>query len=70
MTGEVSLQGNSMPIGGLPEKLMAAHRAGVKKVLVPKENEEDLDDVPEEIRNLLDIHLVEHLEDVIRETGL
>ena len=49
---------------------MAAHRAGVKKVLVPKENEEDLEDVPEEIRNLLDIHLVEHLEDVIRETGL
>ena len=70
MTGEITLTGKVTAIGGLPEKLMAAHRAGVKKVLVPKENEEDLEDVPEEIRNLLDIHLVEHLEDVIRETGL
>ncbi len=70
MTGEITLTGRVTAIGGLPEKLMAAHRAGVKKVLVPKENEEDLEDVPEEIRNLLEIHLVDHLDDVIRETGL
>ncbi|MBQ6529110.1 MAG: endopeptidase La, partial [Clostridia bacterium] len=70
MTGEITLTGKVTAIGGLPEKLMAAHRAGVKKVLVPRENEEDLEDVPEEIRSLLEIRLVEHAEEVMEETGL
>ena len=50
MTGEVSLRGGVMPIGGLPEKLMAAQRAGITKVLIPQENVEDLEDVAEEVK--------------------
>lgn len=67
MTGEVSLQGKVLPIGGLPEKLMAAQRAGIKKVLIPKENEEDLRDVAEEIKEKLEILPVENISQVARE---
>lgn len=67
MTGEVSLQGKVLPIGGLPEKLMAAQRAGIKKVLIPKENEEDLRDVAEEIKEKLEILPVENITQVVRE---
>ena len=55
MTGEVSLRGGVMPIGGLPEKLMAAQRAGITKVLIPADNEQDLDDVADEVKNKLEI---------------
>ena len=55
MTGEVSLRGNIMPIGGLPEKLMAAERAGIKKVFLPKENMVDLKDVPSEVKDKLEL---------------
>ena len=55
MTGEVSLRGVVMPIGGLPEKLMAAQRAGIKKVLIPAENERDLEEVAEEVKEKLEI---------------
>ena len=58
------------PIGGLPEKLMAAERAGVKKVLIPAENEEDLRDVPEEIREKLEIIPVREVTDVFAICGL
>ncbi|MGI6118392.1 MAG: endopeptidase La [Bilifractor sp.] len=67
MTGEISLRGQVLPIGGLPEKLMAAQRAGVKKVLIPKENVRDLEDVPEEVRNNLEIVPVGTVQEVIRE---
>ncbi len=70
MTGEVSLRSLVMPIGGLPEKLMAAERAGVKKVLIPAENEDDLRDVPEEIRNKLEIIPVKDVAEVFRYCGL
>ena len=70
MTGEVSLRALVMPIGGLPEKLMAAERAGVTKVLIPAENEEDLRDVPEEIREKLEIIPVKEVTDVFRLCGL
>ncbi len=70
MTGEVSLQGGVNPIGGLPEKLMAAQRAGVKKVFIPKENEEDLRDVAKEVTDNLEIIPVEHVEDVLKMTGI
>lgn len=70
MTGEVSLRSLVMPIGGLPEKLMAAERAGVKKVLIPAENEEDLRDVPEEIREKLEIIPVREVKDVFAICGL
>ncbi|MDD5939505.1 MAG: endopeptidase La [Lachnospiraceae bacterium] len=67
MTGEVSLRGQVMPIGGLPEKLMAADRAGVKKVLIPKDNVQDLEDVPKETRDHLNIVPVSTIQDVARE---
>ena len=70
MTGEVSLRGGVMPIGGLPEKLMAAVRAGVKTVFIPKENVEDLEDVPEEVKKALTITPVEKVADVLTLTGL
>ena len=65
MTGEVSLTGRVMPIGGLPEKLMAAERAGVKTVFIPKENEEDLEEVAKEVREKLTILPVEKVTDVL-----
>ena len=68
MTGEISLRGAVLPIGGLPEKLMAAERAGIKKVLIPKDNERDLEDVPSEIRDKLEIVTVSTVKDVIRES--
>ena len=66
MTGEVSLRGNVNAIGGLPEKLMAAQRAGVKKVLIPRDNLEDLEDVPEEVKKQLEIVPVDTVADVLK----
>ncbi len=65
MTGEVTLRGNILPIGGLKEKLLAAKRIGIKTVLVPAENKLDIEDISEEIRKGLDIHLVENIKDAI-----
>ncbi|MBQ6240086.1 MAG: endopeptidase La [Firmicutes bacterium] len=65
MTGEVSLQGSVNPIGGLPEKLMAAQRAGVKKVFIPKDNVDDLKDVAQEVKDRLEIVPVETVEEVL-----
>ena len=65
MTGEVSLRGNVMPIGGLPEKLMAAARAGIKKVFIPEENEDDLKEVAKEVLDELEIIPVKRVEDVL-----
>jgi len=65
MTGEITLRGNVLPIGGLKEKLLAAHRAGCKTVLIPDRNEKDLEDVPKELRDVLRIVSVKHMDDVI-----
>ena len=65
MTGEVTLRGRVLPIGGLKEKLLAAHRAGVKRAVIPAENEKDLSDVPEKVRKALDIRLVADMDDVL-----
>jgi len=65
MTGELTLRGRVLPIGGLKEKLTAAARAGVTSVLVPARNKNDLIDLPEEVRKLLDIRLVETIDDVL-----
>jgi ATP-dependent Lon protease len=65
MTGEVSLTGRVLPIGGLKQKLLAAHRAGITTVLIPARNEPDLDDVPEKVRSALDIRLVSDVRDVL-----
>ena len=68
MTGEVSLRGIVMPIGGLKEKLIAAHRAGIKKALIPVDNAVDLKEVPDEVKDDLEIIKVETIEDVLKET--
>ncbi len=66
MTGEVSLRGKVMPIGGLPEKLMAAVRAGITKVIIPEENVDDLDEVADEVKDKLNIIPVKKVEDVLK----
>ena len=65
MTGEITLRGRVLPIGGLKEKILAAHRGGVKTVLIPKENEKDLIDIPKEVLKYVDIIPVSHMDDVI-----
>ena len=66
MTGEITLRGRVLPIGGLREKLLAAHRGQLKTVIIPKENAKDLKDVPDEILKSLEIVQVEHMDDVLR----
>lgn len=66
MTGEISLRGRVLRIGGLKEKSVAAHRAKIKEILIPKENEPDLEDVPESVLNNLKITPVETMDDVLR----
>ncbi|MBI2677260.1 MAG: endopeptidase La [Candidatus Koribacter versatilis] len=66
MTGEITLRGKVLPIGGLKEKLLAAHRAGIFEVLLPKDNEKDLAEVPENLRNQMKLHCVESMDDVLR----
>ncbi len=70
MTGEVSLRGGVMPIGGLPEKLMAAMRAGITDVFIPRDNERDLEDVPDEVKDALNIIPVDKVEEVLEKTGV
>jgi ATP-dependent Lon protease len=65
MTGEVSLTGRVLPIGGVKQKLLAAHRAGITTVLIPKRNEPDLEDVPEGVREQLEIHPVSDVREVL-----
>jgi ATP-dependent Lon protease len=66
MTGEITLRGKVLPIGGLKEKLLAAHRAGILEVIIPKENEKDLPDVPENLRKEMKIHAVETMDQVLQ----
>ena len=65
MTGEITLRGRVLPIGGLKEKIIAAHRSGIKKVLIPKENEKDLKDIPASVARQLEIVPVEHMDEVL-----
>src|SRR5580698_4320190 len=67
MTGEITLRGRVMPIGGLKEKLLAAHRGGIRTVVLPKENRKDLRDVPRRVLKALRLCLVEHVDDVLRD---
>jgi ATP-dependent Lon protease len=66
MTGEITLRGRVLPIGGLKEKILAAHRGGIKRVIVPMENEKDLQDVPAAILKAVQIETVEHMDEVLR----
>ncbi len=65
MTGEITLRGRVLPIGGVKEKVLGAHRAGIKHIIIPKANEADLEDVPDEVRNQLEFHPVETLREVL-----
>ena len=65
MTGEVTLSGKVLPIGGLKEKVLGAARAGILEILLPKENEPELEDLPEEVRRTLSFHPVETLDELL-----
>ena len=65
MTGEVTLQGRVLPIGGLKQKVLAAHRAGLTEVILPKRNEGDLEDVPDQVREQMTFHIAEDVADVL-----
>ncbi|MBN2501572.1 MAG: endopeptidase La, partial [Anaerolineales bacterium] len=65
MTGEITLRGQVMPVGGIKEKVLAAHRAGLKTIILPKRNEADLEDLPEEVLNDIDFHFVETMDEVL-----
>ena len=66
MTGEITLRGKVLPIGGLKEKVLAAHRHGMNEVIIPKDNQKDIQDIPEYIRSTMKLHFVEHMDEVLR----
>jgi ATP-dependent Lon protease len=66
MTGEITLRGKVLPVGGIKEKVLAAHRAGIKLVILPRRNEHDLEDVPEEVRRDIQFVLVDTAEEVLQ----
>src|SRR3979411_1224398 len=67
MTGEITLRGRVLPIGGVKEKVLGAHRAGIRRVLLPKRNEADLDDIPADLRAEMQLVLIESIDEVLRE---
>jgi ATP-dependent Lon protease len=66
MTGEITLRGNVLPIGGLKEKVLAAHRAGIKKVLIPADNEKDIEEIPSTVLKTVELELVSHMDEVLK----
>jgi ATP-dependent Lon protease len=67
MTGEITLRGKVLPVGGVKEKVLAAHRAGLRTVILPRHNDVDLDDVPEEVRRECRLVLVESVDEALEE---
>ena len=67
MTGEITLRGRVLPIGGIKEKVLGAHRAGLRRVLLPRRNEADLDDIPSDLRKEMQLVLIDSIDDVLRE---
>ena len=65
MTGEITLRGRVLPIGGVKEKMLAAHRAGIKYILLPAENKRDLSDIPANVRRKVEVRLVDHMDEVL-----
>ena len=65
MTGEITLRGNVLPIGGLKEKSISAHRSGIKTIIIPKENEKDIEDIPESVQKDLNIILADNIDTVL-----
>ena len=66
MTGEITLRGKVLPVGGIKDKLLAAFRAGIRTIVLSSENDKDLDDIPEEIRSQMEFHLVNTMDEVIK----
>jgi ATP-dependent Lon protease len=66
MTGEITLRGKVLPIGGVKEKVLAAHRAGVTNIVLPRDNEKDLADIPKNVLDALDLHLVSNMDEVLK----
>lgn len=67
MTGEITLRGKILPVGGIKEKILAAHRAGVKKIIIPRDNEKDLEEVPQHVKDVLGFLFVEHIDEALKE---
>jgi ATP-dependent Lon protease len=70
MTGEITLRGRVLPVGGIKEKILAAHRAGIKKIIIPLDNKKDLAEIPGNVRRRLEFILVEHIEQVLEKALL
>jgi ATP-dependent Lon protease len=68
MTGEITLRGKVLPVGGVKEKILAAHRAGIKKVILPRENEKDLEEIPQQIKDELHFFLIDHIDEALKIT--
>jgi ATP-dependent Lon protease len=66
MTGEITLRGKVLPVGGIKDKVLAAYRGGINEIILPRENEKDLDEIPAEVRGLMEFHLVESMDEVLR----
>ena len=66
LTGEITLRGQVLPVGGIKEKVLAAHRAGIKTVIIPKWNEKDLEDIPKEVQKKINFQFVDRMQDVLR----
>ncbi len=66
MTGEITLRGKVLPVGGIKDKVLAAFRAGITEIILPRENEKDLEEIPAEVRDRIEIHLVESMDEVLR----
>ena len=66
MTGEITLRGNVLAIGGLKEKVIGAHRAGIRKIFIPKENEKDLDEIPEDIKKEIKFYFISDYQEIYK----
>jgi len=65
MTGEITLRGNVLPVGGLKEKVLAAYRAGIREIILPEENEKDLEEISDDVRSEMTFHLANHMDKVL-----
>jgi ATP-dependent Lon protease len=65
MTGEITLRGNVLPVGGIKEKVLAAYRAGIRELILPEENEKDLEEISDDVRSEMTFHLANHMDKVV-----